>query len=354
VSHCARRLARLLSSALLMLPLVVVSSFPCPASAEEVVSIDEESTPDDVVDRGMAALAALQQPDGSFAEGSAVTALAGMAFLSGGNTEYRGHYHDNSARCLKSLIDKQDKVSGYLSSDVGNMYGHGFATLFLAESYGMAPDLTVRRSLEAALDCIYYAQNKEGGWRYSPSPNDADLSVTICQVMALRAAYNAGVGGDQTEECMQRALTYVRRCANTNGSFSYQVGMGGDYGMGGPEGVPRTAAGCMCLIGMGVTDPKDRNLGPGLLYLRKFFPAHLRSGDGYFWYGQYYTAQAMFHSPDPEDWKSYWHLAKRIITHRQDHLGQWSQGEGPGPAYDTAMALIILQIPNNYLPIFQR
>jgi hypothetical protein len=348
--------ARVWSAGPLVLALVlpIISTWCVVQGEEEVVAVDDAATPDDVVDHGLAALAQMQQSDGTFSEGSAVTALAGMAFLAGGNTEYRGTYRDNSARCLKALIDKQDKVSGYLSSDVGNMYGHGFATLYLAESYGMAPDIPVRRALEAALDLIYYSQNKEGGWRYSPSPNDADLSVTICQVMALRAAYNAGVGGDQTQECMQRALAYVRRCANGNGSFSYQASMGGDFGSSGPEGVPRTAAGCMCLIGMGVTDPKDRNLGPGLLYLRKFFPAHLRSGDGYFWYGQYYTAQAMFHSPDPDDWKSYWHLAKHVISRRQDHQGQWSQGEGPGPAYATAMALIILQIPNNYLPIFQR
>ena len=62
----------------------------------------------------------------------------------------------------------------------------------------------------------------------------------------------------------------------------------------------------------------------------------------------------MFHSPDPNDWDGYWSQASAVITARQDRNGLWLQGEGPGPAYNTAMALIILQIPNNYLPIFQR
>jgi len=347
-----RPLARCLLWAWL-LTVLVAAGVPAPG-AETADDDADDGTPQQSVDRGLAALAQMQSPDGNFSEGPAVTALAGMAFLAGGNTATRGLYHDASARCLKAIIERQDKVTGYLSGDAGNMYGHGFATLYLAESYGMAPDIPVRRSLEAALDLIYYSQNKEGGWRYSPSPTDADISVTICQVMALRAAYNAGVGGDETQECMQRALAYVRRCANGNGSFSYQASMGGDFGSSGPEGVPRTAAGCMCLIGMGVNDPKDRNLGPGLLYLRKYFPAHLRAQEGYFWYGQYYTAQAMFHSPDTEDWTTYWKLARHVITRRQERDGQWTQGEGPGPAYATAMALIILQIPNNYLPIFQR
>jgi hypothetical protein len=312
-------------------------------------------TPDQAVDRGLAALAKQQQPDGSYTEGAAVTALAGMAFLAGGHTPSRGLYHDNSSRCLRSVIAHQDKVTGYLSGDSGNMYAHGFATLYLAEAYGMAPDLPGRRALEAALDLIYYAQNKEGGWRYSPAPTDADLSVTICQVMALRAAFNAGVGGAQTKDAMERALAYVRRCANGNGSFSYQANMGGEgWGSTGSEGVPRTAAGTMCLIGMGVTDPKDRNLGPGLQFLRKNVSGHLKSGDGYFWYGQYYAAQALFHSPDPKDWDAYWKEAWPVIARRQQREGMWTQGEGPGPCYATSMALIILQIPNNYLPIFQR
>ncbi len=38
----------------------------------------------------------------------------------------------------------------------------------------------------------------------------------------------------------------------------------------------------------------------------------------------------------------------------QGEDGLWSQPDSYGPAYGTAMALIILQIPNNYLPIFQR
>jgi len=277
-----------------------------------------------------------------------------MAFLAGGSTATRGLYHEASARCLKAIMARQDQVTGYLSDDTAHMYGHGFATLFLAESYGMAPDLPVRRALEAALDLIAYAQNKDGGWRYDPSPSDADLSITICQVMALRAAYNAGIGDDQTLECMQRALAYVRRCANRNGSFRYQPEMDEEYGSGSPEGVGRTAAGCMCLIGMGITDPTDRNLGAGLLYLRRFCAGHVRTLEGYYWYGEYYAAQAMFHSPDLADWEAYWKLARPAILGRQERDGLWTQGEGPGPAYATAMALIILQIPNNYLPIFQR
>lgn len=310
------------------------------------------------IDRGLAALVKLQQPDGLIGEGAGISSLAGMAFLAGGHMPTRGLYKDASARCLRAVIARQDPFSGYLGADLGNMYAHGFATLYLAESYGMAPDQPVRRALDAAVDLIHRAQNSEGGWRYSPTPTDADVSVSICQVMALRAAYNIGIGGQETQDCIARAISYVRRCANGDGSFAYQASSAGNWGTTGAEGVPRTAAGSMSLIGAGISDLADPTLGPAMRFLLKHYSAHLKGtekgGEHYFWYGQYYTAQVMFHSPDPNDWDGYWSQASAVITARQDRNGLWLQGEGPGPAYNTAMALIILQIPNNYLPIFQR
>ena len=311
------------------------------------------------IDRGLAALTKLQAADGSYHDQGipvAATALAGMAYLAGGHTPNRGQYHAPSGKCLTSVLARQDPATGYLGGgDGGRMYAHGFATLYLAEVYGMTSDGAVRRALEAAIDCIHRSQNREGGWRYNPVPEDADLSVTICQVMALRAAHNAGIGGTASQDAIGRAVAYVRRCANGDGSFAYVAG-GGMAG-GGPEGVPRAAAGTMCLIGAGITDPADATLGPALQFLGVNAPQHLRQppGQHYFWYGQYYTAQALFHHPDPAAWDAYWNDAGPIIASHQGPQGLWNAAESPGgPAYATAMALIILQIPNHYLPIFQR
>jgi hypothetical protein len=311
------------------------------------------ATPDQVVDRGMKALLKLQQPDGSFDSAAGITSLCGMALLSGGHTPTRGGYRDQSAKALRFVMGAQDKVSGYLGADMGNMYSHGFATLYLAECYGMAPEASLRRTLEAAIDLIHRAQNPEGGWRYQPAPVDADLSVTICQVMALRAANNVGVGGQATQEAIAKAITYVRRCANGDGSFGYQGG-GGGWGTHGAEGVPRCAAGSMSLIGAGISDPADPVLGPSLRFLRTHVAEHLQGRGDYYWYGQYYAAQALFHSPDTKDWENYWAKAWPIFAKHQEADGLWTRSDSVGPAYNSAMALIILQIPNNYLPIFQR
>ena len=48
------------------------------------------------------------------------------------------------------------------------MYGHGFATLFLGEVYGMTGDDRVKEKLQKAIRLIERTQNNEGGWRYMP------------------------------------------------------------------------------------------------------------------------------------------------------------------------------------------
>lgn len=311
-------------------------------------------TPDAVVDRGLAALVKLQSDDGSIGDGAGITGLSGMALLSGGHTPTRGRYREASAKALRFVLQSQDRMTGYLGGGMGNMYAHGFATLYLAECYGMSPDPQVRTALEAAIDLIHRCQNSEGGWRYMPAPIDADISVTICQVMAIRAANNVGVGGERNRAVMDKAIGYVRRCANTDGSFNYTAGSGGGWGVDGPEGIPRCAAGSMCLIGAGIYDTSDPVLGPALRFLNKNVEAHLQGRGDWYWYGQYYSAQALFHSPDPTDWDRYWEKAWKVMAALQNDDGSWTQPESYGPAYGTAIALIILQIPNNYLPIFQR
>ena len=315
----------------------------------------EAITPDQVVDKGIKALMRLQAPDGSFGGSlTSVTSLCGMALLAGGHTPTRSSYQQASAKALKYVLSAQDKVTGYLGDGLGRMYAHGFATLYLAECYGMAPEAHLRMALNAAVELIYRSQNQQGGWRYDPVPNEADISVTICQIMALRAAFNVGVGAS-TDKAIPRAVSYVRHCHNGDGSFGYQgPGTGWVGGGGGAEGVARCAAGCMSLISSGINDTSDPVLGPGLRFLLKNFETHLKGQGDYYWYGQYYTAQALFHSPDPKDWERYWSVAWPIIASGQNADGLWSRNDSVGPAYNTAMALIILQIPNNYLPIFQR
>ena len=50
----------------------------------------------------------------------------------------------------------------------------------------MSPRRDLREKLSRAVKLIIDTQNEDGGWRYQPQRREADLSVTVCEVMALR------------------------------------------------------------------------------------------------------------------------------------------------------------------------
>ena len=175
------------------------------AAAKDLVAPETQQA----IDAGLAFLAARQLADGSFGTLAssrrrvAVTALAGMAFLSSGSTPGRGKYGAKVQQAVDFLLSRF-QPNGFIyrrgehRRTFGPMYDHGFATLFLAEVYGMTRNPQVRNSLERAVRLIVNSQNKEGGWRYEPDSKDADLSVTICEMMALRAARNSGESASQS------------------------------------------------------------------------------------------------------------------------------------------------------------
>src|SRR4051794_7140033 len=221
---------------------------PNQVRGDEINAAQQES-----VRKGLAWLAAHQQKDGAFGAGggstkhAGITALAGIAFMQAGNLPGRGQYGENVQKCLDFILANCQE-SGLVASDQshGPMYGHGFATLFLGEVYGMTGDEQVKEKLQRAVRLIEQTQNKEGGWRYQPVPFDADISVTICQVMALRAARDAGIKVEKTT--IDNAVQYVRNCQNPDGGFSY---MANQRGAGG-SGFARSAAGVASLYYAGI------------------------------------------------------------------------------------------------------
>ncbi|MGH7340681.1 MAG: prenyltransferase/squalene oxidase repeat-containing protein, partial [Candidatus Rokuibacteriota bacterium] len=76
-----------------------------------------------------------------------------------------------------------------------------------------------------------------------------------------------------------------------------------------------------------------------------------------FWYGQYYAAHAM-HQVGGKKWKDWYERTSSKLLARQSPDGHWSSWKGSddavGPEYRTAIAVTVLSVPLNYLPIFQR
>jgi prenyltransferase beta subunit len=207
-------------------------------------------------------------------------------------------------------------------------------------------DDRVRDALVRAVQLIVSSQNDEGGWRYNPVPNDAVVSVTICQVMALRCARNAGI--KVPKSTIDDAIRYVRECQNADGGWRYMRDTGSSLW-------PRSAAGVASLFYAGVYE--DESIERGLDYIKS--AAFPRGGSfsgsftqPHYFYGHYYAVQAMYLAGG-ERWRTWWPAIRDELIARQNPDGTWSDPQA-GEAYGTAMALIILQMPKRYLPIFQR
>ena len=301
------------------------------------------------IDNGLAYLAKEQNKKGAFDRGHyrenvAVVSLAGLAFMSEGSLPGQGTYSRSMRRCLNFILSKC-QPNGFITAtgfqSHGPMYGHGFATMFLAEVYGAAPSPEIREKLQRAVSLIIDTQNDEGGWRYQPQQSDADISVTICQVMALRAARNAGifVPNATIEACIE----YVKKSQNADGGFMYLLD-------GGESAFPRTAAGVVALYSAGVYEGEE--IDGGLKYLMTHIPKRERGlREAHYFYGHYYAVQAMWHAGG-SFWEKWYPAIRDDLLRRQQADGSWV--DGISPEYGTAMASIILQMPNNYLPIFQR
>ena len=307
----------------------------------------------DAIDRGLEWLARTQREDGSFGNGGyagniAVTALAGLAFMTAGHMPGQGPYGEVVDKAIAYVLENTN-TSGFIESRVstthGPMYSHGFGCLFLAEAYGMTQRPEIREKLKKAVLLTITSQNKEGGWRYQPGSIDADLSVTVCQIMALRAARNAGIA--VPKDVADRCTAYVRKSQNADGGFMYMI-------HGGSSAPPRSAAGVVALYSAGVYEGKE--IEKGLEYLlQNALPlpsARPSRRQSHYFYGQYYAVQAMWQAGG-DYWAKWYPAIRDELLKTQSAPGFWDDPSVCNE-YGTAMAVIILQTPNTHLPIFQR
>lgn len=337
-------------------PLAPLSAPSSPSAANRPLENEMSPQVDRAVARGLAALARDQVADGSFGRAQfsrnvAVTSIACIAFMADGNVPGRGAYGEVVSKGLEYVLNNCSPETGLIASPntTNPMYGHGFATLFLGEVYGMTQgggDTVlagrVYAALQRAVQLIERTQNDEGGWRYNPTPADADVSVTICQIMALRSARNAGL--EVSKKVIDRAVEYVRALQNSDGGWRYQTANS-------PSAWPRSAAGVSSLYYAGIYE--DRALNKGLAYLKATaMPGVVDTQQYHFFYGHYYAVQAMFLAGG-EHWATWWPAVRELLLSLQQPSGKWKD-DSAGEDYGTAMALIVLQMPKRYLPIFQK
>jgi hypothetical protein len=296
-------------------------------------------------------LASKQKPNGAWEDGrndwvTAITGYTLIAYMATGNLPGEGEYGKVVSAGMQRLLDSMQGDGTFAPRTGQYMYGHGVATIALAELYGQTKSASLRAKLEKAIKVILGSQNKEGGWRYSPRVGDADISVTVLQVVALRAAKNAGL--DVPQENIERAIQYVHSCyEEKSGGFSYQPRQG--------AGFARTAAAIYSLQVCGLYE--DRTVKTGSQYLLR----ETKGGKGgeWFTYGHFYAAPAQY-MIGGDTWRKWYEQMRGTLlkqVRRQGDLAYWDTDldrRAVGPVYCTAVYATILALPYHYMPLYQR
>ena len=345
-------------SALLSIAAVTLAMWPSIGLATESPRPAPTPPPEEIdvaIDRGLAFLADRQQPDGHYpgqhGNTTAVPALAGMAFLSKGHTPGLGPYGSSINRSIDTVLAEEvvsgGRPSGYLTRNPGRgMYSHCIATLFLSEVSGMVDperQKKIDEVLPRALAVILRAQevNKPshfaGGWRYSPTSRDADLSLTGWAVMALRSARLNGAR--VPKEAVDRAVSFIDRCEDVQrGGFAYQPGR--------PSNVAMSSLAMLCLSLSGRLDDDRFPKAAGLVL------ANRKNLGGHPEYARYYASQAMFQLGD-DSWQRWSQtMYEEALASQDKNSGGWN---APSPdGYATSMWILALAVTYQQLPVYQR
>jgi hypothetical protein len=260
-----------------------------------------------------------------------------------GHVPGQGPYADCLERATAYLLANSADTGLIASGNAPKMYQHGLATLALAELYGMTRRPDIRQRLEAAVGLIVRTQNDAGGWRYAPVKADADMSVTVMQIVALKAAMNAGIKVPQSSIAL--GIKYVKASACKGGGFGYTPGAG--------PGVGASPAGTLALQMCGEYDAPE--VLAGLEYQAK---QPITYGSTMFFYATYYAAQGM-NQAGGIYWLDWMPKMRAVLLSKQSADGSWPSGSDSSAAsaglpFSTAIASLVLAIDCHYLPIYQR
>jgi hypothetical protein len=296
--------------------------------------------------RGLNWLAARQKQDGGFgaprtyARDTGVCALAGLAFLADG---LRDPFVENASRCTDYLLANSRPdgfIQGPSSMTRAPLYGHGFATTYLGQVRGWDRRAELASALNRAISYLLAAQTKSGGWHYTSDPDDADVSVSTCQMIALFSAAQAGVAIPR--QAIDRGVDFLCRCQNPDGGFRYRL-------KDPPDSLfPRSAAAVVTLRAAGLHDSNVVRKACGYLAAPRALP--VPSLAEYYFYGQFYATHAAWQAGGAT-WNDWFPVVREELLGRQSDDGHW---EDPtiGSEYATAMALLTLQMPLGTVPLF--
>ncbi|MAI33960.1 MAG: hypothetical protein CMM07_20110 [Rhodopirellula sp.] len=325
---------------------------------------------DRAVKRGVEFLVNAQRDNGSIADRGHEVAMTALAIMSMASIGVEPQAFSTAGRSMAKALDfvlqrKNQDAQGYLGArDGSRMYGHGITTLMLTEMLGMGATVEqnkqIHEMLVNAIELILSAQKVskseklKGGWRYTPTSRDSDLSVSVWQLMALRSAKNDGL--NVPGEAIDEALKYLRYSyaspLNRDGTPRTKV-TGFSYTPGTHH--PSFTMSAAGLLAMQVCGQYDSPMVEGASEWLMQHPP--KANERFFFYGVYYFAQGM-HQAGGKYAKKADEMVADLLVDSQRSDGAWLARGGEernvGAVYSTALAILSLSVRYHYLPIYQR
>ncbi|MEZ6092395.1 MAG: hypothetical protein R3C05_31200 [Pirellulaceae bacterium] len=273
---------------------------------------------------------------------TAATGLALLPLLGSGHSHLNGRYRENVSRGIYYLRSQMRDAQSGRELMHGSMYGHGIATLAIAEAFAMTKDEELRDMLRDLHDFIVMAQHPKGGWRYKPG-QPGDMTVTGWQVLALKSSQIGGIPMPSLVHV--RAEEFVQSLSSEHGTR---------FGYLGPGAEPTpTAVGLLLQMYLGAP-PRNSRIILGCDYLYDLGPSKT---DVYF---NYYATMTLHHARYygfPE-----WNAKLRdylVATQatKGHEAGSWHFrdhfGDVGGRLYSTAMCALVLETYYRYLPLWE-
>lgn len=352
------------------------------------------------VARGLAFLASIQKPDGSWnpretgggreqqilghnrqgagaQADTGITALALLAFMADGSTHLDGPYQDQVRRGLEYLMQRQQRGGSLAGSAqyFAQMYCHSMSLLALSEAYALTGDERLRPNVQAGVTYSTDTQNRAGGgWRYQPQ-EAGDMSQFGWQAMALRSASLNGIALDENSQRLMRVFLQRHSRGTHGGLATYRVGeattptmtaeaLFSRYLLGERPSRLQVEEATVEILGITARSPSTNEL-PAMLTMQDCQNLPGRQVDNlYFWYYASLALRQAASDPASADsaivnqsWEL-WNknLCTRLLSLQQSdgsESGSWDPesclwGGYGGRVYTTSLAVLCLQVYYRY------
>ncbi|MGL4943744.1 MAG: hypothetical protein ACRC46_11200 [Thermoguttaceae bacterium] len=295
----------------------------------------------------------------------AATSLALMAFLGAGHTAQSGPYSRVVQRGFSYLTEvvRPEKLDGGridLSQGIyPQRYINALAAIALCEGYAMGGPEEWGTLAQGVVTYNVRSQNpRDGGWGYSPvTKTRSDISITGWQVMSLKSAKLAGLHVPQ--ETLYHVTNFLNAVADDGGvSYNYLIDRTLE---GSGDGSPATCNAIGLLLRQYLGERAgNAGLDRGIERIAST-PIDLRAGTPANLFQWYYASLAQHHYGG-SSWQRWYAPLRDGLVQSQSRTGHergsWffpspHYGDPGGRLLNTALAVMILEVPYRYMPLYK-